>query len=157
MSVIPIGNDTAIRYITLQPITTDSQRVLEINRILYHQFGQPIKNALFEFLSNQEVGRALDLFGKIQSPAAKIEAFASAISSDKGFDYLHVSPARQFYDALPVDLQNEFKHQLWVANNRSDNGLGLNFGQHIVDKGLTNNENNALAKQAVQAMRSSHT
>jgi hypothetical protein len=157
MSISPIGNDTAVHYVTPQPITPDSQLVLKINKILYSQFGQPIKNMIFEFLSNEEIGRALDLFERIQSRSSKIEAFASAISSDKGFNYLHASPARQFYDALSVDLQNEFKHQLWIANNRSDNGLGLNFGQHVVDTALPNNENNALAKQAVRAMRSSHT
>ena len=97
--------------------------------------------------SHESMAQALNLFRQIQSPLAKIEAFESIISSGD----FQSNASKQFYDALPAYLQNEFKYQLWVANHRSDDGLGLHFGQAIVEKGLFLNP---LAIQAVRAMRS---
>lgn len=146
-----LGNETAVHYLTPQPETPDSQLVLQINNILYHQFGRPVKTAILEVLSHQEIGKALDLFTQIRSREAKIEAFEAAICSDKGRP-LTANLPNQFYAALPVDLQEEFRHQLWVANGCDDDGRGINFGEYVVDNGLANNP---LAKAAIQAMRSS--
>lgn len=123
-----------------QQIDEDNQRVSEIIQLLK-------TGAISESLSNEDKAKALMLFKQIQLPLEKMNAFAAVISEGHTDD---ADLAKQCYEALSNDLQEEFRQQLWEANNCADNGHGDKFGQHVIDTGLTNNQ---LAERAVQAVR----
>jgi len=84
------------------------------------------------------VNYLLSLFGQIQAPDAKIDAFHSVLDASNSNDGI----AKQFYDALPEGTgvpveasKSAFRHQIWAANGSSvynghDHGPG--FGDHIV-------------------------
>lgn len=144
VSISPIGFNS-IYYPPNQPMdATEQGKVSTIQQLLCTDFS-PLRNALALQIPSHSIILALNLFRQIQDRPAKIDAFASLLFS-KG-----CPEAKQFYDALPVDVQNEFKHQLWIANNCLDNGMGLNFGDHFVASFELCG--NGLAMQAVQAMR----
>jgi len=147
-SVYPLGYSNIGNYPIYQPLNADAQIAFAINQILFTGYGLPIQKAISMTLGEQEVNQALSLFRQIQSPSTKLEVFQSAISPGNHAD--HCDLARKFYYILPTDLQNEFKRQLLIANNYSDDGLGSDFGQIVVDNGFTHKP---LAVKAVQAMR----
>ena len=98
------------------------------------------------------VNYLLGLFAQIQSPVVKMGAFHSVLSAANSTDDI----ARQFYNSLPEGTagtteasKNSFKHQLWVSNGRNDNGMGVGFGDHI----LNNAPRGPLALQAAQDLR----
>jgi hypothetical protein len=81
----------------------------------------------------------LQLFGEINSPAAKIEAFQVVLEASNSTDDI----ARQFYDTLPegdgtsAASKSSFRRHVWLGNNGGDsvyNGHdhGAGFGDHIV-------------------------
>ena len=39
----------------------------------------------------------------------------------------------KFYCGLPRSMRNELKHTIWIENGRSDNGMGVEFGDHMIE------------------------
>src|SRR5690349_7114530 len=142
-AITPPGVSTP--YVHYLPTHTEQEMVNTIQRLLHTDFS-PIRNAMGVLIPQDNVAQALNLFKQIQDRSLKIEAFASVLYS-KGFP----NP-KEFYNALPVELQNEFNHQLWIANGRSDNGMGVNFGDRFVESSPLCGD--GLPMRAVQAMRS---
>lgn len=107
--------------------------------------------------SGDIVNYLLGLFGGINSPAAKIEAFQTVLQASNSTDDI----AKQFYDALPegngtlAASRSAFRQQIFYANNAvvaggssvyngHDHGAG--FGDHIVYHAIRG----PLAQQAVR-------
>lgn len=98
------------------------------------------------------VNYTLTLFGQIQSPVAKMEAFGAVLGAINSTDDI----ARQFYGALPEGTigtlgasRSSFREYAWIANGRNDNGHGPGYGDHVVQHEIRT----LLAQTAVQNLR----
>jgi hypothetical protein len=70
----------------------------------------------------------LDNFRQLRTPLSKMEVFNTILNAT----YVTDDIARQFYENLPEEMQNEFKRQIWIANNEQDNGHGIGYGDYVV-------------------------
>ncbi len=99
------------------------------------------------------VNYTLNLFGQIQSPVSKMEAFQAVLGAVNSTDDI----ARQFYGALsdgtlggPLEAsKTAFREQIWIANGRADDGHGAGYGDHMIAHAIRG----PLAQQAAQNLR----
>ena len=144
-SIPSTGYQTPIHYSSDLQMNAEQELVSTIRRLLYTHFA-PVRDTMAYHGPEDNITQALKLFRQIQNQSSKIEAFALVIFSKE------FPRSKEFYYALPIDLQNEFKHQLWISNSCSDNGMGVSFSDHYVEN--IQLCGNSLAMQAVLAMRS---
>ncbi len=81
---------------------------------------------------NDVIAFALNHFNKIQYPVHQLEVFSAILGAVNSTD----SIAKQFYDGLPIRIQNEFKRMLWMNNGcssvRAGHDHGAGFGDYMV-------------------------
>ncbi len=107
----------------------DELRYNAIKEILI--FDRPQSNdhpSPVDAVRSERLAEALNVFRQIQGPFYKAKAFERAIIAQNSTD----DAARQFYNALPDQLQRDFREQIYIANGRNDNNHGIGFGEHIV-------------------------
>jgi hypothetical protein len=103
------------------------------------------------------VNYVLGLFGQIQSPVVKIEAFRAVLGAMNSTDDI----ARQFYDALPEGTigtleasRSSFREQVWIANGRSSvDGSGHDHGSGYGDFVVYHAIRTPLAQAGAQNLR----
>jgi hypothetical protein len=126
------------------PGNTDGALIAAIKQIFRTEGTEGARQAsAIEAPSESVIDYALNSFSLIQNPAVKMDAFASVLWANNTTDDI----AKQFYDALPTDMQNGFKFHIYVQNNSDDEGHGFEFGDHVV-------ENRILENLSIQAARS---
>ena len=145
-SISSIGYPGPIHHSSDLPMNPEQETVFTIRRLLYSHFG-PIRDAMAYPIPTKEdnITQALNLFRQIQNQSLKIEAFSLVIFSNE------FPRSKEFYDALPDDLQAVFKEKVWIANGCSDNGMGFGFGDHFVAN--TQLCGHHLAMAAITAMK----
>ena len=74
------------------------------------------------------VSLALRSFAQIANPVIKLKALQTIILGVYSTDGI----ARQFYSALPFDMQAEFRRQIWEANGKNDEGYGDGFDEYVI-------------------------
>jgi hypothetical protein len=104
----------------------------------------------FPVPSRIEVEVALEEFSEIRSPLYKAKAFHRVITATNSTDEI----AKLFYDALPQDLQNEFKSLAYGVNGSSimdghDHREG--FGDYVVHHRIRSNVARTAANALVNA------
>lgn len=83
-------------------------------------------------LRNDLVDASVEQFRTIESQTAKMQAFKAVISSDLSSQEM----ITRFYQALPVEMQNAFKEEIFKANHYCDHfddrSHGLGFGDYMI-------------------------
>jgi hypothetical protein len=98
----------------------------------------------------------LGLFGQIQSPVVKIEAFQAVLGAINSTDDI----ARQFYDALPEGTigvveasRSSFRERVWISNGNSSTYGGHDHGAGFGDFIVYNAIRSPLAQTGAQGLR----
>ena len=130
---------------------TDSALVAAIKQIFRTEGTEDIRQAVAIKAPDDPVIRyALNSFGLIQDPAAKMDAFASVLWANN----TTADIAKQFYAALPSDMQDQFRFHIYEQNGRNDEGHGFGFGHYVAENRILENLSIRAARHYRDELRS---
>jgi hypothetical protein len=130
MAVTTVRQSPIIPDIQNTPVHSDRERVATIKKIFSTVGTEEARAAIAtEAPSIDVVNYALKQFRQIQDSAAKMEVFAAVLWANNVWEDI----AKEFYSALPNDMQDRLRFHIYEKNNRNDEDRGLNFGHHVVE------------------------
>lgn len=93
------------------------------------------------------VNACLNLFGQIQAPSERMNAFIAVQTAVNGIN----TTTKAFYDAMSDDMKTALRQQIYVSNGNSDDFAGAsrwpNVGGYVVENAIHSD----LAKNAAVA------